>query len=868
MVYRRLAFLIYLLWATVFQLNAQNQFVMNSGSVARDSYARKILSNIALGNNQDLRSVNLSIDYKLKKKLLPSGNKSSNIFISLELQGIEGNTKYRGFEFDSILSPAFAMAKVEVLSGLNNVFSKEMKIPLGGKQFVLDFGDRWTNTGNTLLEVEITGFEYSARDYEKFNKKVQIVNDYYGYSLLLDQFNEKFRKDKVKTRQEVDRILLQWHKTARLSALLQEEKIEELLKLKQNDTKGFLKKTKELERNYRRANTLINKSLSEELKTGFTAQKQSYCKGLVTLSEDYYQSSKNLQPYLKEAFLKAVPLNSKAGELEKIAIIAEHYDAFAYDGLETVPQLLYRLFIESADRYLAVQKNTMALKQLRNAAGIQEFFRLEKTTNYTNSLAATLNGMIESYLRVSTAAFESGNFSMAENYYLNAEKVFSENKELFTETGISSTPFSIYLNTQKDVAAQLISERKFEEAESLLENCQKITTEKNLPPQTQILGMLVEARQGIYKNLISKAKTAINNNNADGSAKLLFRAKQYQMQHTELEESKGFEDVAYSVFLDYLQRGEILLDKEKPKEAAEYLFKAKEIQVSLLGFEVERLEELLKKLSVPLIMEKVEIASFYTWAKKSDQAAELREEIAELQEDYHQEQNPEINSAVAELDFKISNRHCLDIDFQLKENTKLIANQINNADFSLAKKTLDESHQLVKQNSDCKLRTDKMDSLVDDYIQVFEFEEDFALMKTKLFSQGYTDAIDLYLKLRNTYFEKNLEQFGIVMPSLYDFVKQQNMSGLSRSSVKYFMGKEQYQLAFEYLQLMKEQGVEAETSKDLQIELGRAFAKSLENSELTSKEIAVDLTEGDKWYRFFSREMGKVITWPDLIKRK
>ena len=500
---------------------------------------------------------------------MPSGNKSAKLIIKLDINTTEGNTKYKEFDFDSILIPTYAVARIEILSGFITVFSDEMEVPTGGMQFTIELEEVVSNVQNYLLDVEILGFDYSKTDYEKFKKQNQIVNDYFGYSLLLDQLNERFKKDKAKTRQEVDRVLLQWHKTARLSALLQDEAIANLLNLNQNDPKGFLKKTRELERNLRRATTLLNKSLGEELKKGFTAKKQSYCRGLVLLSEECYQSSRNLQPYLKEAFLKAVPINAMAGEFEKIAVISEHYDAFAYGGMETVPQLLYSLFIESADRYLAVKKNTMALAQLRNAAGIQEFFGLEKSVNYTNSLAATLNGMIESYLRVSTVAFESGNFGMAKNYYLNAEKVFAENKELFRETGISSTPFSIYLSTQKTVALRMIKDRKFKSAESLLENCLKISVEKNLPADSETISLLAEARKGVYNIFVSDAKNQIDRNNVVVSTQLLYEAKTYQQQHSGLSGSKGFEDIAYSVFLDYLQRGEILLDRGKHNEATE-----------------------------------------------------------------------------------------------------------------------------------------------------------------------------------------------------------------------------------------------------------------------------------------------------------
>jgi hypothetical protein len=836
------------------QNNIQKTYNINALTVSDNHYSKKILTAIAMGNNIDLKGTQIKFRFNLNKSIRKSSVNAIEVFLAIKNTSIEGDTKFRNFSVDNLLIPDYCRAKVRVILSDKEVYFQTIEFPSKGKSIIINTGGIPNVTANSRVEVEILKFDYSRKRLEEFNKTTSLINNYFGFSLILDELNKKSRRISTKNDEVASTVFLQWHEVARISYLLSELDIISELNLKTGDPEKFISKTKELKRHFRRATTLLNQTLKKELTKGFIVDKQKYLSGLQYLSETYYNKSKEYQPFQASSFFDAIAVNT--AEVEVISKISDYYDAFAYGEHISIPNSLYNMFTQSASKFLNNSKNNMALQQLNNARLIQEYFQINVSTQYNSTLASTLNGIIESYLKVSNMAFKSGNSKMAEHYYLNAEELFEKHRNLFETSNIASTPFLIYIETQRQIAAELLKNHRFADAEKVLLHCIKITIEKNLSSDGEVISLLKESQSGIYNNIVNKADFHLNQKNIQLSLESIYEAKYYSDSHQEINPSKKFEQLSYSVFLEFMQRGEILLDAKNHKEAVKNLLTAKTIQTNILGYEVKLLDELLRANSVPVILDMVEEASFQTWAKRTDEANKLLEDAKNMQTNYHQEDNPELNSALQKLETKIKNRHCMDLEFEIKENSISMEKLIKTGKFEEAEKILNNSYKLNSNNSDCNLDLSGIRNLEKKYDFIFSFTDDYGLMKNKLFGQGYEEAIDIYLKLRNAYFENEIEKYNFKLPSLYDFVKQQNLRRLTYSSVNYFIENGQYQLAFEYLQLLKSQGFKSAESKDLQMKLGIVFANSFGEDKELCREMAYELSEGNKWFKYFSKSMG------------
>ena len=849
------------MFSLVCNLSAQqshdgNYYLLNSKTVSKESNSKQILTDLALGNNKDTKATFIKIYYSLESKINIIANNNIELNLRFNKPNIIGDINYRNFKVDSLLIPDYVNIIVRVNYRENSIYNRQHLVPIKGVKLILDSKAISNESKDYSLNIEVMSFEFSEADLDKFNQMLKLINHYYGYSSLLESLNKKSKTKSYQNRAEASEIFIQWHETSRASAQSKKLELNRLLNLKTFDPEKYVKKSKELERHNKRSTTLLNQTLETELNKGFIADKQKYIQKLISLSKIYYDDSKSHQPYIAGSYSDIILLSQKAGELETIAHISNYYDNYAYGNQKTIKTSLYEGFIADARYYLDKSKNNMALLQLKNAAFIQEYFGLPKSELYSSTLAETLNGMIKSFLKVSNMAFKSNNFKMAEDYYLNAEKVFADNIELFRETDIKATPFSIYIGAQKDLAKIFIEDYKYQEAEILLENCEKIIREKNLADDIEINKLLNRAYNGVFSSKLSKAQ-GMASNDLGAATTEIYMAKSYYDSHNKLNNKKLLDDISYSIFLEYMQKGEILLDKGNHDEAMSKLLMAKQIQVDLLGYDVDRMDELLKISSVPIIMDMIEESSLHNWAKRSEDAVTVLEEAKEMQHIYHQEQNTDVNIAMSTLETKMNKRHCIDIEFEFKQNIKFIEKNIKSGNFGEANDTYSQSYDLIVNNKECNFDIQNLDELKANYIEVFDFYNDYLRMKDKLFGEGYDEMISSYLELRIYYLEKDIDKYNFYLPSLNEFVKQQNQSKLTENSVKYFINKQQYQLAFEYLQILKSQGVEALDTKELQIELGTALWKSFDGDSEGRSSMAQDLSGDDKWFKYFIKTMNK-----------
>jgi len=831
--------------------------VLNNKSVEKTSNSRKILSILALGNNKDLNNTELQVvaNFQLHPQILTNGKINLEIKPAKTIVG--GDIYYRSFKIDSILTLSEYLLQIIVIKDGKEVFNDEIKVPAKGNSVILETVNRIFSLTNTQINIKLNGIRFSKKSYENLNAMVKIVNSYYGFNQVLSDLNSKLKQSAASSNLMASEVLLLWQECQRVDSFINNLGFINKLSLSRNDPAAFNDKYTDFQRHNRRWQTLANQKLKRELKKGFLADKQNYISGLLKISEDSYDRSLELQPYMASSFMMLTEFHRKS-DMEIIDKVFFYYDAMSYGDNITVPQQLYDELVLSAEEYYRLSKNTMTLALLKNARRLQEKFSLQQSDLYTNTMAATLNGLIESFLKVSTRAIKSGNLNFAENYYREAEEVYEENKELFEETKIAVTPFLIYINAQKEKAEELYDNKNYQQADEVISNCFLVALEKNLSADSSLLELQKGIRNKIYLQKLNKISLLIDANYISMAENKLFEAEKYFNDNSQIiDANSDFSDLAYAVFIEYLQKGEMLLDRGEIDNAFANLLSAKYIQTNLLNYDVQKLNDLLKEYSEPKILEILEAARLETWAKRSDNADALLDSAVLLQKKYKQENNPVINKSLNELLKKMQSRHCLDAEFNLNENISNFIKNVESANFDKASSLIRSSYLLIEENQDCRLNTHKLDSLLDKYGYVLDFKQKYDHMKSKLFEKGYYDAIEEYLSLRQFYFQYKIDEFNFNLPSLDEFVRQQNLTSLSISSVEYFIDKKQYQLAFEYLKIVQSQGVEAKEIKDIQINLAEAWRNSDDFDKEQVNEMLDDISGEKVWYKYLKREINR-----------
>lgn len=837
-----------------------DNITINYNSAEKYSHTRKILSILALGNNKDLKQ--LQLDYKCKFSLNPTTLTNGKIKLQI-LPGeinIEGDYYYRSFDLSSNLIPSYYLINLLVLKDGYELYNEDIIVPRGGKNMVLETNKRVFSLANTQFVIEIDNVSFAKNDYKYLDEIVEKVNYYYGFGELLKQLNQKQKVSSSLNTLQASKVFLLWQESSRVDAYINDIGFIESLDLANNDPDNFNDKYVIFQRFKRRWKTLADQKFKRELKKGFLEDKENYIKSLLRLSETYYEESLKKQPYEATSFRKLSELLA-ISDMEIINKVFYYYDALSYGDNITVPKQLYSGFVSLGDDYFKQSKNTMALSMLKNARILQEYFKLQASDLYTITMAATLNGMIESYLKVSTKAVERANLRFAENYFREAENVYEENKNLFEDSGIAVTPFLIYIDAQKKKAIELADNNEFVKSDEVIVICFITADEKNLKKDSTLIELQKIVRKNIYLEKLKLVSENIDDNNIFGAYELLAEADKYRENNKDIISNKSnFTDLAYSVFLEYLQKGEILLDKSYIDMAYDNLLIAKKIQSKYLNYKVEKLDELLKSYAQPKILELCEQARLETWAKRNQNAHKLLDSALAIQQTYKQQNNPVVNKTINDLIGKMQSRHCIEAKFKISENNKSFVANIASGEIENAYKKIKNSYEIAENNDDCIIDMHITDSLINEYSYVLDFKQAYDNMKLKLFEKGYYEVIDEYLKLRQFYFKYNISSLNFNLPPLNEFVKQQNLTKLSISSVEYFIDKEQYQLAFEYLKILNSQGVEAKQTKDIQIKLAEAWRNSDSFNKDQINEMLEDIGKGQEWYKYFRRVInGKYI---------
>jgi hypothetical protein len=102
-----------------------------------------------------------------------------------------------------------------------------------------------------------------------------------------------------------------------------------------------------------------------------------------------------------------------------------------------------------------------------------------------------------------------------------------------------------------------------------------------------------------------------------------------------------------------------------------------------------------------------------------------------------------------------------------------------------------------------------------------------------------------YDKLEKDYRTYHLDSYVRKMPVLKQIIKEQENRSMAEEAIRYYLEKQQWETAFEYLDILKEFGVPAKETKSYQKPLGAGLC----SGKAQKKVFITELTKNDSWYK-------------------
>lgn len=817
-----------------------------------DGSGREVFSILASENNIDARKITLQTKFRILISISRNYDNRLTAKISMTRVSIEGNTIIQKFNVDTLLWPTGFTAQLELFNGNHKNDVIYISGSANGKISIIDLSDQVSPTvGDLSARVSEFKFNYDEVRLQELKKLTKTIDYYYSYVRLLKNLIKENNTTSINNDKSVHKIFISKIEINRIRNFIADHNFMEILNLGSNDPAAFLKLTKKLERLSQRANTIFNQTLSG--KSSDSLNPMAFCKLYCDLSLQYLRKTKLLQPSEASGYEEVANIDTSANAENNIRSITQYYNKYSLCNSHEIYKCLFGEFVATANTVMTDDDFAGALLLLNNANIIHNWFKTTITPNYNSALMSALDGVASSYLSVGSGAISINNFELATSYFDKADEVFELNQGFINTVNLPDSAFSKYFKLQYEIAIQYNSLGKFEEAIARLSTAQKICRITNNSRNCRILDPVTCV---IHAGFIDLSFNKMENLIADGQysdAKIqLAKASDYLLQSNclQADDNSRFNELAYMLFLGFLNQGEALLELQQSSLALENLLNAKSLQKYLNDdiIEVNRLIELAVE---PEIIELIQQAKYHSWANRIIEAKSLYTEANRLNEKYFASKNLRINTAIFELSEQMKSRKCVSNKIKYSDILTKINLAIKKYQFNKLEGLLNEADEFRINHSECNIDDNEVNTTREKYNEVLNFYKQYNTIIDMLFSKGYKEVIPLYIALNEYYNLHNLFQYDIYFPSLESFIITQKSPHLTMETANFYLQNNDPVTSFYYVKIFKDQRGNSKIIKPITTEIAKQFAIRDDKVKAPVNEMLDEYTSGDNWYSHF-----------------
>ena len=798
----------------------QHEFTYDN--IALKSNLHRVLSQLSIHNEKNIRSLKLNLSYRQFLEIHPA----KGFKLSWDNVSMKGDVFFRDFNFDTLISPDI----INVTLSWRDRKTKSYR----QRQFKARFpsGPAWFRVNGSVGEggKAISEFALSDVKFQKFVTAERITNHYYGYHNILLSFKQK------KIFEAGSSPLMDYIAIHRALFNIHQMDMTGFLSLKHNDPDKLVPLLKKSMRAESRKRALSLQQLSKNDLTGV-----EFAKGLVQLSVSYLKRKNQHQPFIAASYEQMALLVDDPKVFDFYKLVCSRLDK--KDGHSTV-QLIFDEFVRQAQTYELAEAYAYSLLMLDNATlwakkmpGVRFYATL------LNQRCRTTDGMLASYLKVAAAGFKVGNREMAGRYLDKADELYHEMTK--KQPALIHEPLPQFQNMLLQMANQQAEVGNFQALLDLLFRFKNLHFTND--ERTILFVLKTKAYNGLFKQNIARAQTAIANGYIDEAYRRMvslnsFRKinMDYLKQDTML--AVKLEKTAYSLILEFMQRGEILLDKGQSSEAMDNFSKAQGLQNDFLNYRIERLDDLMNQTAIPELLKKIDEAELMVWAKKMDEANKLYKVIIQKRAKYHLEGNTHLNQRVLVLKKKLANRKCIDAGYALDNYLEVAQNRIQSGKWDETVIVMQKAEAIILKSKTCNLDTSLYVQLKRKFGFAVEYSDRYMKMRNKLLAYGYASVWEEFAALDSFYREHHLSNLGVSESGFFELLKNQQNPGNIQSVVRYYLDKDNSLQAFRYLLLLKTLDFSKHDLNGLQIEVGRKMAV-----QISEKQFENIVNTDDRW---------------------
>ena len=164
-----------------------------------------------------------------------------------------------------------------------------------------------------------------------------------------------------------------------------------------------------------------------------------------------------------------------------------------------------------------------------------------------------------------------------------------------------------------------------------------------------------------------------------------------------------------------------------------------------------------------------------------------------------------------------------------------------------------KGQKIISDHPECYINDKKVVYLLEQYDDVFLYYGQVKIVNDHLENHDYHQAIAGLNILSEMYNSNNIHRFGMETTDVYGFIKRQKNSDLTFEAADYFTEVRKYEIAFLYLELLKNQNISTKETRLLQQKIGEGLGVLDNQSNSTKEKKLSEYTKNSKWFRYFKK---------------
>jgi hypothetical protein len=852
-----------------YKVKARIRYV--SEPVGFEKNSNRVIREIGKENLVDPFNVKIYLYANMHILISPAadGNNSVRIFLKQMVPG--GLTRYRRFDISDVLLPDSLKISVSYRnksdSNQSTTFNFPLDLPVAGDQPAITFQLPEFDPSTDTLIPGIEGIIFNEDGLTRFLDRVQLINDYYASSMLLDSLDKQISAIDADSAALLPGNLFRIEGVAKAVRLIASRNFDSTLIAGGDDPANLWSRLRDVDRRSRSLVYTYNETLDNTGVIPWDKDAAGAANALVNgLMKYIIMSSRmnDLNGALFQEYLRTYFTSNVFEPVDEFRKLTSHmYPGVSPDAASVfMADTIFRAFVLKIETLTGNDEYAEAFDLLNVLGSFAETYQgtfTRSTVDSLESVAAT--GVFSSYLGIAQSCIEQGKFLMAENYMGRALEYRREYPLWIPSDSLYGRVFRQLFTRRLESCDAMLGQGRFRDAI----DCYK-TFEKSFNPgeialvKVQLDQKVDSARRSLLEELVKSSFLAYSHKDPDSALWFYEEAMQVNSDIITGGDRGNLPDSLTALILpikfdEFVSAGRMALQRRNYGEAYHALSLADTIS-KRIGLQTDSLynADLLSATRYHFLDE-ISLHTGYIWNNRFDSAYAWAAEVTREAEISGLANDSILTAAVNGYISKIGKRRCSN-NHEAAELLWIRATRnLEGGRYIIAFNQADSARMIINQNPDCKIRVPGISDSLWKYQPAYNYQVLMDSLKDNVAVGNYSVAISLMLNAERDWVKNRLSGFGFDTFRMYDFVRSRGNISLTLTALNYYLGHAAPDEAFRYLYLLEIGGYQAKEARQIQSDLGTRFAETDFRTDPGYDPVTrlQELCGTDDWYNAFRK---------------